>query len=291
MSDRLTTVRKALMWWFHWPGNPYVSITIAIDFSGAQAYLEQLAGGGQESVSVNHLAVAAVARVLREFPEANAWLVGDRIERQPHVGVAMPVWLEGHSAGAKQELSLAVLDEADTLTLRGVARAGRHEVSAERRGEISNRLIRTVSGIVDRLPFGVLTRGLDLFNLVTGHPLAARALQRQLGFTTVVTNVGPAFARLEGAMLRGVAFEIPQRLFHLGTVWGLSAVQDEVFAVDGEPRVCPALPVLLVFDHRLFDGVRAGRLLVRFAEILRDPAAVFGDTGDLPIWEERPATS
>lgn len=287
MSDKLTTVRKALMWWFHWPGNPYVSITTAIDFSGARAYLEQLNSGDPETISVNHLAVAAVARVLREFPEANAWLVGERIERQPHVGVAMPVWLEGHSAGAKQELSLAVLNDADTLTLRGVARAGRREVSAERRGQISNRLIRTISDIVDRLPFGIVTRGLDLFNLVTSHPLAARALQQQLGFTTAVTNVGSVFGRLEGALLRGVSFEIPQRLFHLGTVWGLSAVQDEVFAVDGEPRVCPALPMLLVFDHRLFDGVRAGRLLVRFAEILKDPAPVFGEKGDLPIWEER----
>ena len=98
MSDKLSTVRKALMWWFHWPGNPYVSVTAAVDFTGGRAYLEQVNAEGRSKVSINHLVVAVAARVMHEFPEANAWLVGNKIRRQPHVGVAMPVNLEGHEA-------------------------------------------------------------------------------------------------------------------------------------------------------------------------------------------------
>ena len=280
MSDKLSIARKALIWWFHWPGNPYVSVTAAVDFSGARKYLQQLdEDDDQARVSVNHLVVAITARVLKEFPEANAWLVGNEIQRQPHVGVAMPVDLTGHQAD-RQQTSLAVLADADTLTLRQVAEAGRREVDAERQGEPTNPFIRAVSGLVDRLPFSVLARGLDLLDLASRSPLVSVSMQRLLGFTTVVTNAGAPFGSMEGLLFRGGAFEIPQRLLHVGTVWGLSAVQDEVLAVDGKPEVRPTLPVVLVFDHRLFDGVKAGRMLVRFAQLLQDPEPVFGPHGD-----------
>ncbi len=282
MSDKLSTVRKALMWWFHWPGNPYVSVTAAVDFTGGRAYLEQVNAEGRSKVSINHLVVAVAARVMHEFPEANAWLVGNKIRRQPHVGVAMPVNLEGHEA-AGQQTSLAVVKDADTLTLRQIAEAGRKEVSAERRGEITNPLIRSVSGIVDHLPYSFLARGLDLLDLAARHPLVSMALHRQLGFTTVVTNAGAPFGRMEGALFRSGAFEIPQRLFHVGTVWGLSAIQDEVLAINGKPEVRPTLPVVFVFDHRLFDGVKGGKILIRFMKLMQDPATVLGERGDVPI--------
>jgi len=67
---------------------------------------------------------------------------------------------------------------------------------------------------------------------------------------------------------------------HIGSLWGLSAVQDEVIAVDGEPQVRPMLPVLFVFDHRLFDGVIAGRIFTRLGDILRHPMEHFGPDGN-----------
>ncbi len=282
MSDKMSIARKALMWWFRWPGNPYVCVTAAVDFSGARDYLEQLNSGQGARVSVNHLVVAAVARVLHEFPEANAWIVGKEIRRQQHVGVAMPVDLTGSEA-AGQQTSLAVVQDADTLTLRQVAEAGRREVTAERKGQHSNPVIRAISGAVERLPYGVLARGLDVAELAARHPLVSGLLQRQLGFTTVVTNAGAPFGKMDGMLFRGAAMELPQRLIHVGTVWGISAIQDEVLAIKGKAEVRPTMPVVMVFDHRLFDGVKAGRILVRLAQLIQDPASAFGADGDVPI--------
>ena len=271
------------MWWFHWPGNAYVSVTAAVDFSGARAYLEQLNREADTRVKVNDLVVAAAVRVMCEFPEANAWITGNRIRRQRHVGVGMPVNLEGHQAGKQQETSIAVVQRAEALTLRQVAWSSRREVHAERHGEHTNRLVGAVSGILGGLPFGVLARGLDLLNLASRVPRVRLEIQRQLGFTTVVTNAGAPFDRMQGVLFRGGAFELPQRLFHVGTVWGISAVQDEVLAIDGEPRVCPVLPVVMVFDHRLFDGVKAGKILMRLMAIIQKPATVLGADGDQRI--------
>ena len=74
----------------------------------------------------------------------------------------------------------------------------------------------------------------------------------------------------------------PTRLIPLGSVFGISAIQDEVFVVDGAPKVSPGLPVLFIFDHRLFDGVMCSRIVRRLVELLQDPASAFGPSGRGP---------
>ncbi len=49
--------------------------------------------------------------------------------------------------------------------------------------------------------------------------------------------------------------------------------------MDGRPEVRRMLPLLYVFDHRLFDGVLAGKILTRVFDVLQDPAAHFGPEG------------
>ncbi len=56
-------------------------------------------------------------------------------------------------------------------------------------------------------------------------------------------------------------------------------LQDEVVPVDGKPEVRTMLPMLYVFDHRLFDGVLAGKILTRLFEVLQSPEAHFGPDG------------
>lgn len=278
-----SAVRKVLLWWFEWPGNPYVSVSVAVDFDASRRYLAALADGARAPVSVHHLVTAAITRVLSEFPVANARIVGGRITREPHVGVAMPVNLLGHDAGRRREVGAVFVDHASALSLRAIAEATQRVVAQERKGAPANPLVRHLLGLVERAPAGVVARGLDALHFLTRRPAVARLLYKQVPFTTVLTNAGAPFTLREGLLLRAAAFEIPQRLIHVGTLWALSAVQDEVFAVGGVPCVRPALPVTLVFDHRLFDGVVAGRLLVRLGEILADPAAVFGPDGDRPV--------
>ena len=94
MSDlempRMTAARKGLLWWFRWPANPYVCVSFAVDFGSAQAYLRDLAERHGRGITVNVLLAAAVGRVLREFPQANARIVGRRIVNRDHVSLAVP---------------------------------------------------------------------------------------------------------------------------------------------------------------------------------------------------------
>lgn len=267
------------MWWFDPPNSPWVSANVAIDFSNARRYLDSLATQPGPRVSVQHLLSGAIGRTLAGFPDANARIIGGRIVHQDRVGIVAPVNLLGHRAGQKRELSFAVTADVHRRALRDIAADTRRAVKDERNDRITNPLARVVIRGLERAPGAFSTRGLDaLAQAMERRPVADR-IYDQAPFTAGLTNPGAAIGERPGILFRGAAVNIPNKLVHVGTLWGITAVQDEVVAVDGVPAVRPMLPVLLVFDHRLIDGVRASRLLLRFHEILDDPAATFGPDG------------
>ncbi|MBI4704296.1 MAG: 2-oxo acid dehydrogenase subunit E2 [Deltaproteobacteria bacterium] len=283
--SRLSVARKALMWWFRWPGNPYVCLNAAVDFSAARAYLDALARRGDEPVSVNHLVAAAVVEVLGEFPQANARIFGSRIVELGGIGLAMPVDLAGRGdpAGRRgQETAMAVVSGLAGCSLLQVAQACRRSVHDERSGRGSVRAMRYLTRLAEKLPYPAVAGVLAAVDWLGRAPLLGERLYGGLP-ASGLTNPGAVFGKIEGMLFRGSSMELPQRLMHVGSVWGVSALQDEVIAAGGRPVVRPMLPVVLCFDHRLFDGVTAARMLKRFGEILLEPAAIFGADGRRPL--------
>jgi pyruvate/2-oxoglutarate dehydrogenase complex dihydrolipoamide acyltransferase (E2) component len=279
-----SVVRRALLWWFAWPSNPYVTVNVSVDFSHAQAYLERL---GDPKVSVGALVAATIGRVLNAYPQANARIIGRKIVDLDHVGIAMPVNLLGHGGGggaAPRELGMALVERVETLSLREVALASRETVRAEREGAPQNAFIKQLLGTLEGAPQRVVDFTLATLDRAMERQALAERVYERFPVSTALSNAGAAIGKAPGVLFRGADVAIPQRLAHVGTFWGLSAVQDEVVAVDGAPAVRPMLPVLFLFDHRLVDGVIGARIVARFGAILRDPEAEFGPDG-----ERRPA--
>ncbi len=282
----VSIIRKFLLYWFREPwGRAYVSVNIAVDASPALAYLEQVNSLGRGRLTLQHLVAGIVGRCLSEFPAANARISGGRIVPQAHVGLAMPVNLLDRSGrkmeGKSAELGLAVVSRVEERNLWEIAEVTNKGVAGERSGKSDNRLVRVMKWLGDALPQGGFDPALDLLHHLSQLGPFARRLEREFPVTAGLTNPGAAIGGLEGARMLGGAFDLPQRIFHVGTLWGISPIHQDVLAIQGKPEVRPVLPVLLIFDHRLIDGVRAGLLLRRFAELLLDPAVAFGTTGDV----------
>ncbi|MDP2305134.1 MAG: 2-oxo acid dehydrogenase subunit E2 [Pseudomonadota bacterium] len=276
-----SVARRALLWWFAWPSNPYVTVNFAVEFSGALAYLEGL---GEPRVSVGALIAATIGRVLEEHPQANARIVGRRIVTSEHVGIAMPVNLLGHAAGERREVGMALVEKVETLSLREVAAASRATVRAERAGATENPFMRQLLGILEGAPQRVVDATLATIDRAMDRSALAERIYGRYPVTTALSNAGAAIGKTPGMIFRGADIAIPQRLVHIGTFWGVTSIQQEVVVLDGAPAVRPMLPVLFLFDHRLIDGVMGARIAARFGAILRDPAAAFGADG-----ERRPA--
>jgi len=273
-----SVIRRFLMWWFSPPVSPWVCVNVSIDMTHALAWLGRVnADGEAPRVSLQHLLCGALGRTLTRWPMANARIHGHRIIPQEDVVVAMPVNLLGHAGGGKRELGMAFVAGAGQKSVRELAAATRKTVDSERQGKVDNPLVRRMLRLAERMPGPVLARALDgLEASRRAHPAVEARLHGMAPATTGLTNPGAALANQPGVVFRGGAVNLPNRLISVGTFWGVTPVQDEVVVVDGVPGVRPMLPVMMVFDHRLVDGVLAGRVLETFTGLLQDPAADFG---------------
>jgi pyruvate/2-oxoglutarate dehydrogenase complex dihydrolipoamide acyltransferase (E2) component len=267
------------MWWFQSPDISYVSVNGKMDMTAAQAYLARLAEQTGPKVSVQHLLAGVIGRTLHHHPAANARIIHHRIVPVEDVAAAMPVNLLGHAGGSASELGMAVVERLQVRSLREISEATRGAVETEREGKSSNPVMGFLKGLAKRMPQPVLNRALDALDRSLRNPVLADQFYRSLPVTTGLTNPGAALADLPGAKFMGGAFSLPQKLLHVGTLWGVTPISDDVFAIDGKPVVLPALPVLLIFDHRLIDGVAAGHLMQFAFHILQDPERWFGPDG------------
>lgn len=276
-------LRQFALWLFRYPPyTPYVTINVDVDFTPARRYLDALnaSPGDKPRVTVQHLLVAMFGRLYNEFPNANAHVVGRRIMRHRGVNIALPVDMLGTDAGKDIEVSFLVVDHAERLALRAIAGRMRRSVSAERSGKPQFPLAKLLIPIAKRTPawlFEALLDGLD--TLAKSWPLGP-ITHRLFPISLAITNPGAVFGNVPGGRFISGSMSPPNRIVSIGTVVGVSAIQDQVLAVDGAPAVRPTLPLIFIFDHRLFDGVMASRILSRLAEMMRDPAAVLGDDGE-----------
>lgn len=270
---RLSALRRFMLWWFSEPASgAYVSGNAAIDFLAARQYLE-----GFEGVGINALVCAAIGRVLYEHPEANCRIVGRHIYQAPSVGLAMPVNLVGHAGQERMAVSTIAVHDVDSMSLRELAEHTTKQARSEREGHLVDSTNERITRFVEAMPDAVAHRVWSLMGRSAHSPLLAKLVWKRVPVTAAVSNVGSTYRGVPGIWFRGASLSPPERLLHVGTVWGISGVVDEVVPVDGVPTVRPVLPIVLVFDHRLIDGTRAGRMMGRLAEILGDPAGTFGE--------------
>ncbi|MBK7756735.1 MAG: 2-oxo acid dehydrogenase subunit E2 [Deltaproteobacteria bacterium] len=275
---RTNAIRRVLMSWFS-GGTPYVSASGVLDFSASQAYLRRLEADHGVKVSVQALLAAALGRVHVEFPQANRRILGGRVFQPPSVGLAMPVNLLGHAGGGRMELSMMVMEAVDRKSLRQINDELRGAVKDERRGQPKNPVLRHVTSLAERLPQPIVHHGFQALSLVLDNPSLAALSWRLAPAAVGLTNPGAAITPGSGVLFRAAAVQLPVRPIHVASMFGVSTVQDEVFAIDGQPEVRPALPLVYIFDHRLIDGVLAGRVLVRLGELLQRPEEHFGADG------------
>ena len=98
--------------------------------------------------------------------------------------------------------------------------------------------------------------------------LAAAARDNKLGLdelsggTFTITNGG-----VFGSLLSTPILTPPQ-----SGILGMHAIKERPVALDGEVEVRPMMYLALSYDHRLVDGEKSVRFLVRMKELLEDPA-------------------
>ena len=261
--------------------DPYVSCSVSVRVGTLEEYLRKVnTDPKQVRISIYHVVAAAIARVYRDFPAARSSVVAGRIWRHDHVGVLMPVSLLESETTRTGEVGMMFLERAEQLSLRALAEQTRQSVASEKSGVSSHPFVRALLPIVERVPAALVHRMLDALAFAVGLPLVGPALHRRLPVTVFVTNPGSHFRAPEGMLVQGGAFSPPTGLVAVGSLLGMSAIQDMAIVEKDRIIARAMLPLVYAWDHRLFDGVMASQVLLRLSEILQDPESEFGPTAE-----------
>ncbi len=121
-----------------------------------------------------------------------------------------------------------------------------------------------VPNVKDAHAKGILAIGRDIAGL------ARRARDNKL---TMDDLTGGSFTITNGGVF-GSLISTPIINFPQVAILGLHKTQDRPVAVDGQVVVRPMMYVALSYDHRIIDGQQAVLFLVRFKELMEDPAAM-----------------
>lgn len=279
MSHRLrksNVVRDFMLWLFDVPyGEPYISATVDVTWEAASAWIEAANRAGGAKVTTHCFFTAAVGRLYQDFPAINGRVHQNRIYDLDSVDIAMPVNLL--DTGVDRELSMVIVRNVEKLDPRGVAEAMEPDVKAERSGKSRHPVVRGIIEAGSKSP-RALRVALSSLSRLLHDPRTAPLVYKQFPMSTLITNVGAALGGTDrrGIRFRAVAFSPPEKLVHVGSIWGLGPVERAPIVDGDQIRIAPVLPVVFIFDHRLVDGVMAGRILARLGEILNHPDEIWG---------------
>jgi 2-oxoglutarate dehydrogenase E2 component (dihydrolipoamide succinyltransferase) len=106
-----------------------------------------------------------------------------------------------------------------------------------------------------------------------GKDIAAVAKRARDGKLSMDDLTGCSFTITNGGVF-GSLLSTPIINYPQVGILGLHKTQDRPVAIDGKVEIRPMMYVALSYDHRMIDGQQAVLFLVRFKELMEDPAAM-----------------
>ncbi|WP_373058766.1 2-oxoglutarate dehydrogenase complex dihydrolipoyllysine-residue succinyltransferase [Gemmatimonas sp.] len=106
-----------------------------------------------------------------------------------------------------------------------------------------------------------------------GKDIAAVAKRARDGKLSMDDLTGGSFTITNGGVF-GSLLSTPIINYPQVAILGLHKTQDRPVAINGKVEIRPMMYVALSYDHRMIDGQQAVLFLVRFKELIEDPAAM-----------------
>jgi len=241
------------------PTDPQVYGRMELDMTNALAYAEEAGAAAGVRITPTHLVARAVAGALRRHPGNNVLIRWNRVYERETVDVFCQVAIPG-----KNDLSGAVIRDADTKDAAEISKELSARAARVREG--SDELSQS-RGLLDRIPaflYRLILWVLTFLQYTLNLNLKFMGLPKDAFGSVMVTSIGSL------GIPEGWAPLVP--MSRVPIVISVGALQDRAWVVDGAVEVRPISVVSAVFDHRIMDGLNAGRLAKEVQDYLRDPA-------------------
>ncbi len=245
------------------PVDPTIHGLMAIDFTGAEHRLREIREKAGLRVTPTHLVAWALTRAIAENPAANAQMRLGRVVPRKSLDICLQVSLGGDA------LTVVLIRDAQALAFEQFALAVQQKV--ERARSKDHEFTRNFA-LVRMTPQFLLPLILRLASFIgndLGIHLPALGIPRDPFGSAMITSLGMHGIDIGYAPLFPLA-RSPILLL-------VGQIQDRPWVADGQVAVRRVANICATFDHRVIDGVLAGRLAASFRQAIEQ--FVNGETG------------
>ncbi len=281
-KKNVSSFRKIAIGTWRTAYDPSVYGTIDIRMDEALRYMAQFRERTGQRLTVTHLIARAVGELLKETPDANALLRGNKIYLRKQVGVFFQVVMTDEGTG-KVDLSGLTLYDVEKKTLVEIVKEFEEKVEKvrTRKDPALEKTRKNMLGMPQFLIHWVL-RLIAYLTYDLNLDLSWAGLPRDPFGSIMVTNIGSL--GLDVAYVPLVPYSRVPILLALGAVKEVPVVDDG--------KIVPGkiMKVNATFDHRFIDGFHASVMSRLLRQWLENPFEHFDKLPDKPI-PELPAPS
>lgn len=281
-KKNVSSFRKIAIGTWRTAYDPSVYGTIDIRMDEALRYMAQFRERTGQRLTVTHLIARAVGELLKETPDANALLRGNKIYLRKQVGVFFQVVMTDEGTG-KVDLSGLTLYDVEKKTLVEIVKEFEEKVEKvrTRKDPALEKTRKNMLGMPQFLIHWVL-RLIAYLTYDLNLDLSWAGLPRDPFGSIMVTNIGSL--GLDVAYVPLVPYSRVPILLALGAVKEVPVVDDG--------KIVPGkiMKVNATFDHRFIDGFHASVMSRLLRQWLENPFEHFDKLPEKSI-PELPAPS
>jgi len=260
--EKVSSWRRLAVGMWGNPSNPTAQGAREVDLSKTIPFMERVTKETGHKITVTHMFVAAMGRVLAEYPEYNVILRRNVPYQRDTCDVFVQVAIKG--ADGRADLSGIKINNADKLTVEEIAGKIAERAAKVRAGRDKD--IEKAKGGVARIPPMVLRPTIQALTSLSydwNLDLSFLGIKKDPFGAAMITNVG--------------GFGIPHALVPLlptsriGILFCLGMIHDRPHVIDGKVEVRPTLILTGSLDHRVLDGYQIGNITVMLDKIVSNP--------------------
>ncbi len=233
-------------------------------------------------LSVTHAAARALAIILGRHPELNGVVRRGGIYLRDSVDLLLQVAIPSDDGSlGKTDLSAVVLRGVDGKDIGTIATELRERAHKVRNGQDKD--FKKTKGMLDVVPAFLLRpllRFIDFLQFGLNLDLSWAGLAKDAFGSAMVTSVGMF------GIKRGYAPIFP--LAHIPILLMVCALEEKPVVEDGKLAIGTVLNLTASFDHRMVDGLHAGRISNEIKDLLENPEKLAITPPALPTTEESP---
>jgi pyruvate dehydrogenase E2 component (dihydrolipoamide acetyltransferase) len=267
-AESLSTWRKISLATWSRPDNAQIYGTLDVDAERLVEFLAERSRASGIKCTMTHAATRALAMALARYPDANVLVRGRRIWQRDSVDIFVLVSMPKGEGPKGADLSGSLIVGADRKRVEDIARELAEKAQAVRTDK-DPELAKT-RGLLKALPVEALAAAMKVLGVLQYDlNLDLPGLAKDSFGGATITSVG--MLGVKQAFTPLTTFTRCAMLILVGKI------EDEAVVRDGKVVARPMCTVTGTFDHRVFDGILAGRISEYFRSVLEEPERLDGE--------------